>query len=254
MQQLLAALKSWVELLLPYMFPKFHNRIVWVIVFVGLSILVSPFWEPILRASLNRYFDVVIDPPVPPIFGFGLIVVALLYHYFAIRLETSARGAEQNKLSADRKGKIGHDLELANRFRELLPDRRKDNLVNRLLNEHACFNDEVNRLDDAHDFLVSAETYFLFEDVRESAQNMAREIRSLNHFIAFKFFIFPEDQRGERRQFAMQPNWNIDRGGSGDIEEMRKYEILEKELVEKVNLFSNTYDGLIRIFHERLTA
>ena len=53
-------------------------------------------------------------------------------------------------------------------------------------------------------------------------------------------------------KFAMQPNLNMDREGSGSPEQIRKYDQLAEQMDSRVTAMSDTYDELIRAFHTQL--
>jgi hypothetical protein len=167
-------------------------------------------------------------------------------------VQQAARISEQEALRVANERRRTHDLAIANRFREILPENRKQGLQNRLYHEHACFSSQLNVLDEVMHFLATVEARFLDADIRAAASEFVRRSHNLTDFIGRRFFTYPEHLIGDCHQFAMQPNWNIDRGGTGRPEDDRRYAELTDELGELLSAWDEAYDRLITAFHERL--
>lgn len=149
---------------------------------------------------------------------------------------------------------IKHDKKLAAQVRKLFPETQKQKLASDLWNQHAYWSTQSNLLSDAVHFLSSAEAYFLEETLRERAKVFTEASANLLHFTAYKFFVFPNEQRVSPLMFAMQPNWNVDREGNGSAEQEEKYSALTGQLEAHVGRMSESYDELIKAFHTQLLA
>jgi hypothetical protein len=147
---------------------------------------------------------------------------------------------------------VKHDKKLADELRKIFPEGQKQRLESDLLGEHAYWGTQSNMLIEGVHFLELAETHFLEDEVRKRAEDFVNASAALLNFMAYKFFVYPNDQRESPLRFAMQPSWNIDRDGNGSIEQHRKYEALTKQLEAHVEQMADTYDKLIEAFHTQL--
>jgi hypothetical protein len=161
--------------------------------------------------------------------------------------EDSAR-AETNRQALI----VKHDKELASRLREIFPEGEKQVLRSNLLNQHAYWDTQSGKLMQAVLFVESAEAHFLEKEVQKRAKDFAEASGSLLHFMAYKFFVYPQDQRTSPIRFVMQPNLNADRDGDGSVEQDRKYDALTEQLEAHVEQMSDAYDTLIKAFHAQL--
>jgi hypothetical protein len=144
---------------------------------------------------------------------------------------------------------IEHDKTLAAQIRELFPEGSKIKLASDLLNQHAYWDTQFKQLSEALIFLDSAEAHFLVEELQSRVKEFIAAGSELLHFLAYTFFYYPRDQRESPIYFAMQPNLNVDREGSGTAEQDRKYDALTSRLESHVAKFAQTYEELIRAFH-----
>ena len=244
-----ASIQRWGEWLYNLLKPRTHNRIALICIVAGVSILISPLWEPVLRALLQEWFSLSVDPPTSPAFGITLTAIGLLYHYAAMKVDASENARQRQ--AREEKARA-HDVKLAAHFRTLCSEQVRDALLSDLLNVHLFFKDDLARVEDGARFLCSAEGHFITPAIREKAASFARAFGALRRFLSLHFYIHPENQKGPNFSFAMHPHWNVDRGGSGSAEDDRKYGEVEDQLEALVDAFSDEYDSLIQEFHERL--
>lgn len=228
--------------------PKTHNRIALVLIVAGVAASASPVWEPVLRALTQKFFDVSIESPTSSWVGVIIIAMGLIYHYGTMSIESSTQ--ERGLIIQEKQA--AHDSEIANEFRKRFSENQKDNLFGRLYNEHACFTDQIRALGDVARLMQSADMHFLDLVINNLTNEFVAKSFELIGFINIRFFVFPRHEIAGRTQLAMQPSWNIDREGSGDPEDMRKYDDLAKELYNFLESWELSYNDLIHSFHERL--
>jgi hypothetical protein len=245
-------LKTFIEWLYKLLYPKTHNRIALATVIAGIGLAASPVWEPFARALLEKIFFIKIDPPTSPIFGIVLVGLGLLYHYGTAKIEAGKTDLKNNREHKRALQIVTHDLNLANQFRKILSDDKKDSFIHRIEANHACMNTDVNQIEDSVQFLSKPETYFLDESLRKKSTEYVTATNKLLNFISLKFFVYPREAIGEKYQFAMQPSLNIDREGEGREGDFEKYDALTDDLYELTKKVSEKYDELIKLFHEKL--
>ncbi|HEX5507461.1 MAG TPA: hypothetical protein VFX37_03060 [Pseudolabrys sp.] len=184
------------------------------------------------------------------LFVVRLILVAPFQLWVGEQKRLNVLAADTITLGQDKK--IEHDKTLATKFRTIFPEPSKQKITSDLLNQHAYWDIQSNQLADAIVYLDSAEAHFLLEELQLHAKAFVQATASLLEFLGYKFFVHPRDQRKPPIYFAMQPSLNVDREGDGSLEQMQKYDKLTEDLEGLVAAMSNTYDALIRAFHEKL--
>ena len=223
--------------------PKAHNRIAWIVVAAGIGLVLSPWWEPVLRAVMKRVFGIDVDPPTPPLFGLALIVAGLGYHLFAYRIETLGERERQQ-------ASIAHDRKQVARFCGALREHDLDRFLYRMENEHAYLSSEITSVRASAVMLHSIEMHFIDGDVRKQAASFTSAVLELGRFCGRNFFVYP-DRASDDPQYAMHPAKNWDRGSPTEMQE-QEYTQHEAELEELVVAVRDEYRRLVASFHERL--
>jgi len=101
------------------------------------------------------------------------------------------------------------------------------------------------------DFFLLEGNQFLIPSIRERCITCARALVDLREYIAFNFFVYPNTLRS--RRLALHPHLNVDRGGSGKREEMRRYMEEAKNLHRLVDDALEAYSLYRRTVKEQLT-
>jgi hypothetical protein len=89
------------------------------------------------------------------------------------------------------------------------------------LDDHAFPFDVAKPLDRWVDFFSLEGNQFLIPSIRERCTACAHALADLRNYTGLTFFIYPETPGS--RSVALYPNLNVDRRGSGDPKEMRRY-------------------------------
>ena len=244
--------KNWYWLQ-PIFLPRFNTKITSIVVVAGLGIVATPLWEPIVVEVIRSIAGIEVSLPGESWHGLVLVGVGLVYNVVSQLLDSANRNIEAKASSEKLEVQRLHDCEIAKRIRIELPQEAKDNLIYRLWNEDACLQSDCGFLDRIRDCLLSVETVFIDSEVKIASERLLEVTLKLNSFIAYKFFVYPERQSLEMdKQFALQPNWNVDRGGSGSPEDDCKYFSLQAELNNLTKEFERTFNNLFSLFHTRL--
>lgn len=206
--------------------------------------------------AVNWLGSFVVYAAIAWVFIFAFQLIFLAPHKLWRREYERITKSEETHRSQERRNRqiVKHDKDLATRLREVFPEGEKQKLTSDLWNQHAYWSTQGDLLSNAVHFLGSAETYFLDETLRERAKDFREASAKLLHFMAYKFFVFPNEQRESPLRFAMQPNWNVDREGNGSAEQEEKYGALTAELEARTEEMSESYDELIKAFHTQLLA
>jgi len=227
-----------------------HNRLAITVVGLGGLILAGPWWEPYLRAGIEHAFGIKIDVPTAPIYGFGLVVVGLLYHV-AISVvhlrETALKGASAERAIERVRA---HDAPLFQAFIAAFPENPVGNAISAIRDNHAYHGSQVKWLVDAYYFLGAANHHFNDAALANCADALKKALNELTDFTATHFYV--HGPMGNDPYYAMEPHWNIDRGGNPTPAQSRQYGELTKSLTALSRAVSAAYDRFIRTAHERV--
>lgn len=234
--------------------PRVHNRIALAVVFCGVAQFLTPFWLPIVEAFVREYFGVEsISIPEHPIYGIVLAGLGLTYHYLVMHLELGRSHADSIIENENNNKNIEHDKKLAIKIRASFPIKVRNSMYFHMYNNHLY---ESYHSDGLHDFMHMAgdsEFVFLLQPLESQLEVVLRRAAVLSEFMALKFWIWPEGQRGEDGfRFALWPWGNVDRAGTGEIEQMKKYNEMGTEMERLLTEFRTSFDELIRLFHTEL--
>jgi len=229
-----------------------HHRLAMVTVSVGAVIISGPFWEPYIRAIVEKAFEVRIDVPAGPIWGAALITLGLGYH-----LAMTWMAANEKTASAARDSQIedrirGHDAPIFHRFLAEAPEHPFKKALSDLANDHAYTSTQSALIAGTYYFLDMIGNKFNDVTVQEKASTLEKCLDELTVFTGEHFSVYGPMLQGDALRFCMEPQWNIDRGGSPTREESIKYDALGRRLTQMVRATGAAYEDLLRTGHLRL--
>ncbi|GEM_PF-4132059 len=210
----------------------------------GILVLSGPFWEPYVRALLSNRLDVEVDPPTAPIFGAALVIAGLIYHVIVSYLELTQKRFDFDVKKEDARRNRNHDLQIYEKFINAFPDEKVKSILGFIDTNHLFMRSQMNMLDDLEYYLASTDNEFLNPTVSQEANSLIDALREWRNFCSLRFFT--HGPPGDDMAFALQPNWNIDRGGDYDPEKMRKYDELSDDLHKKTNALLMQFDEFRR--------
>lgn len=90
----------------------------------------------------------------------------------------------------------------------------------------------IRPLDEFVRFYREVGNWFLFDEVILPTKDLLQAIRNIQGFVARNFFAYPDRQDdSDDFTYALYPNLNVDRQGSGRPEEMNRYDKYADEMV-----------------------
>lgn len=229
-----------------------HHRLAMVTVSVGSVIISGPFWEPYIRAIVEKTFELRIDVPAGPIWGAALITLGLGYH-----LSMTWIAAKEKTALADRDVQIenrirGHDAPIFHRFLAEAREFSFKKALNDLVYDHAYTSTQSTLIMGAYYFLDTSGNKFNDVTVQEKASTLEKCLDELTDFTGEHFSVYGPVLRGDVLRFCMEPQWNIDRGGHPTREESINYDALGRRLTQLVGATVAAYEDLMRTGHQRL--
>ena len=145
-----------------------------------------------------------------------------------------------------------HDADIFRRSDAILNEAILDRGFSLLLGDHSYHASFRNPIIEFCDFFDKAQNEYLNSNLVPLTVELATSLKELLGFLAIHFFTFPENQRYEDTRYCLYPDLCIDRRGSGDPEEMSKYDKYTEELRQVVNRASRAYVAYRRAIKETL--
>jgi len=211
--------------------PKFYNRITWVVVCAGISMMSTSFIEKIIEVLFEKTFNLSLTATSDVAWGFGLVCIGLIYHL--INTGFFELVTTQNR-HIEIENKKAHDKNIFQKANELMKEEEFSDLLSWLLNDHSYTTNKCEKLEMFCDFLAKTENQFLLNELKNPTQSFLSCSYKLIEFLCLRFFVYPASQTRTDMKLCMQPSWNIDRDGGGSQEEIEKYTELTNELKQYV--------------------
>lgn len=215
-------MKDVKDILLKYLFPPFRNKITWLVVLSGLSLVSSPLIEQVLKFILNSNFNLNITDGNDSVVGLALVSVGLVYHFVS---EGSLSNTKE--LSYDKKNRdLTHDIEVYEQISQVLDVSALRLHVESILNNHSYLSDE----DDKFLFFYhngDKVEYDLINNLINQRKNNL--YKSLSDFTQFKYANFDPNREGSDRRY-LYPRGNVDLSVHVSDFDDKKYDSLALEL------------------------
>lgn len=216
--------------------PKFYNRLTWVVVIAGLSLMTTPIWTLLLGKFLENNFDFSITGESDLAWGFSLCVSGLLYHLaiteiheFLLAKNTKEKNQKTQK----------HDSELFMKLADSLPEEYLNRLISYIETEDAIKWDDHRKIESF--ILLADETghSFITPELKVSTKKLTSALSELIRFISRNFDEYPYGQGVANFKMCLAPQLNCDRAGSW--EDGPKYDALVKEMMSLTQDISTSY-------------
>lgn len=221
--------------------PRFYNHITWSVVISGLTLMTTPLWLEIVNLILSYLGKGSLRIETEFRWGFALVLLGLMYHMVNSGLLEYSRSRTE---SVGESTRVVHDRKVFECADKLISESQFEDFVEDLLSDHSFQMEASRRLDKLLNYLKRKENTFLDGDLVNLVGNLGSSWNELGELLGARFFIWPEHQTGPNCRLCMQPNWNIDRGGGGDLEESRRYGALSSELRLKAKRLQTAYRAL----------
>lgn len=139
-----------------------------------------------------------------------------------------------------------HDKALFQKLNALMPEVALVQLLDRLQTSDDYRDSDIAPCDSFLSAMKLQENRFCDDALNDAAEALARALRVLVVFLARRFFVYPESQRGSDLRYALDPELNVDRGGRFDAEAGAAYAKLCGELDENATAARKAYSAYRR--------
>lgn len=228
-----------------------HNRLATTTVAIGGALLISPFWEPILRATLAEFLGIRADPPLDGRWGIVLIAIALAYHALSAQIASRETIDGRRRVQALEDRIRAHDAPIFQDFLVTAPEIPFESAMSSIINDHSYTSEQNRTFLGASYFLQALDHQFNHAEVRTHAEALITAITTLDQFVVNHFHPFGPPINGGFR-FCMEPQWNIDRGGNPTRGNDLAYAELTSQLEPLVSTTSAAYRAFVINGHRRL--
>jgi hypothetical protein len=208
--------------------PKFYNRITWVIVIAGLTLMSTPFWEKVLDAILKKQFDISISGPNDIAWGFALCILVLTYHF----LNSGIYDALRSRSTYNREvQELEHYKAIFKTANFILTEQQLEWVLSQLETDHSYRLDQGSKLDNFCRTLAATENTFICPKLDATTKSLLSALLKLRSFTSYQFVVFPHHQVGDDFRLCMAPALNCDREGDHSPGQMKQYDVLTDQLL-----------------------
>lgn len=171
-------------LLLKWLWPKFHNRITWVIVGTGLALAASPWWAEIVTIIVADISQREISIPDHPWIGITLVAIALLYHLAM----TWAQGDHPTTGNTSKSTAIAHDRAIFERQNSMMSENDLTETLDYVDKSQGIFRGQLTMLKEVNHYLSLHDGQFI--DTRMQTASIAYQtaLDELLNFTGKSFF------------------------------------------------------------------
>ncbi len=191
--------------------PKFHNKITWLIVVAGLSLMSAPLWVSLVNHFLSKDFSFTFSNGRDIAWGFSLCVVALLYNL----VSTGIHELLIKKLTKDESAKaIEHDLNIYSKLDGIMSEEFLEKIICHLETSDVIYWDDLSAIEILIRTADSAGNAFHTEKLKEKTTSLVDSLSDLKRLVDSDFDEYPYTQAVTNFRMCLAPQLNCDRAGN----------------------------------------
>jgi hypothetical protein len=139
-------------------------------------------------------------------------------------------GALLNQRFEQQKQTHEHDIKIFGQSNKILTEQKLVFVVDfHVLGNHSIMNDDFYKLTEWCEFFGAVGNQYLDRRIAKETQRLVDDLNQLTDFIASNFFTRTDPNPNDKFQY-LRPDWNEDRGGYPNPEQMEKYDVYAKEM------------------------
>lgn len=205
---------------------KFENRVTWVIVIAGISLMTSPVWISAINALLATNFGISITQDSDVVWGFALCCAGLIYHLLNNGLHEVAAALRYRE---DNSGIYDHDCAIFEELNRIMDEDTLDYIMDGISTDDAIYWDNFKVIGYFSQKASSANTSFISPVIKEQTEELTATLNEFRKFVNAKFDEYPYRQQVMNFKMCLAPNLNSDR--AGEWEDGPKYAALASEMM-----------------------
>ncbi|MGE6812152.1 MULTISPECIES: hypothetical protein [unclassified Pseudoalteromonas] len=216
--------------------PKFYNKLTWLIVISGLSIMSKPLWLTLINIAFEKMIEFSITENSDTAWGFALVVTGLLYHLINTGLYEFVIARKGDALNQK---KEVHDTQVFKSLDEMIDEPYIENVFAHMHTSDAIFLDDFTKLRDFVVYASESRNQFLTQELKLKTQSFLTSLEGLLCFINKEFDEYPYGQDKLNFRMCLAPQLNCDRGGSW--EDGPKYDVLVRQMMDLSASLNDSY-------------
>ena len=216
--------------------PKFYNKLTWLIVISGLSIMSTPLWLIILNNVLEQELSISITSGSDTIWGFMLCFLGLTYHLINTGLLEYASSItdKHKRLKIDT-----HDLGIYEYLHNLLPEEYLEHLIAYIQTNDAIRYDDLKKLEKFVSSATSESYQFVTQQLNEDTKSLCDHLSSFLNHVNSDFDEYPYGQGVTNFRMCLAPQLNCDR--AGNWEDGPEYDKLVSKMMDCTSNIQSFY-------------
>lgn len=216
--------------------PKFYNKITWLIVVSGLSLMSTPFWITVANAVFGKTLDLSITNDSDTLWGFLLCCLGLIYHLLNTGLYEVALSVT-SKTTLEKKEL--HDKSIFSQLNEIIDEDALAHILSRLRSDHSLYRDSDQSIRNFVIKAMSSSNSFVCKDINDKTKLLCESLTKFVHFVDEHFDLYPYNQTTDNYRMCLAPQLNCDRAGSWD--DSAAYGQLSNEMEAAIKAIKDAY-------------
>jgi hypothetical protein len=234
------------DFILKFLRPKYYNRITWVVVVAGVSLVSTSLIEIILNEILKRRFDIMIISQQDALYGVILVALGLTYNLGIHYIELSRDVINSSYIKEERAKNLEHDFQIFRASNLILDESEINSILGRLDGGHEVQWDNIQKIWKYLDYFSLRSNEFLSSDLSALNKVHAEALFNLKEFIKLKFF----SSKNDVKTYQLHPELNVERTTFGVTAEGEKryYKLVEEldGLIQQVAESNRAYRRAIK--------
>ena len=200
-------IEDLIRLYAKYLKPKFYNKVTWLLVFAGVSLISTPLFERVLEAILKKTINLDLTDGKSWLYGLTFILFGLSYNLLSVYLD----GAGRRFASNERSQKLSaHDLRIFEKLNDVLSEEQVLRIVDAIATNHMFRKDQKAKIEDYYYLAVETQHRYLIEEIEKANIEYLGSIGAFCSFLSQHFFYSKHESTMEF--LYLYPDLNPDRG------------------------------------------
>lgn len=217
--------------------PKFYNKLTWLMVVAGLSLMSTPLCMLLASHLLNKKFSFTFSSDSDMAWGFSLCAVALLYNLFSVGIYELLI----KKLTKEECAKvIEHDLNIYFKLDGIMSEELLGKIISRLETSDAIYWDDFSVIENFVRTADSAGNAFYTEMLKGKTTSLVESLNDLRRLVNNDFDEYPYTQAVTNFKMCLAPQLNCDR--AGDWEDGPAYTALTDKMMSITGCINREYE------------
>lgn len=162
--------------------PSFHNKVTWVLIFFGISLMSSSLLEDFVNHVLKKQFDFTVTGEKDVFWGFMLCLIALIYNIILNIIGAYNEKANRQERKEQQDLLLEHDRKLYQKLEPGLKEQYLHNIIVNTATDHAIYWNQVTTLEAFVNANKEAGNKFLSPEISSATKKLVEDIDNYLRF------------------------------------------------------------------------